>query len=194
MKSNNNKTVDNWKAINKSLFLYKVIGIGAILVGLFSSMTSLYLVNADPIIAMVKNDRKTYIQGSKNTFTVTSEDVEDFVIRYTHTRYDWKEFDPMRILKDLECITTKTYRKKLLKLLGEEKHNNKDEKIEQYISYVRPVLGKNEAHASFDRVIRINNIPIIVPTELDLTIIQDVKTRCNPTGLYVNGATEYAAK
>ncbi len=194
MKSNNNKTVDNWKAINKSLFLYKVIGIGAILVGLFSSITSLYLVNADPIIAMVKNDRKTYIQGSKSTFTVTSEDVEDFVIRYAHTRYDWKEFDPMRILKDLECITTKAYRKKLLKLLGKEKHNNKDEKIEQYISYVRPALGKNKAHASFDRVIRINNIPIIVPTELDLTIIQDAKTRCNPTGLYVNGATEYASK
>ena len=85
-------------------------------------------------------------------------------------------------------------RQKLTSLLGKEKHDNIKEKIEQYIAFIRPSLSDSSSQVQFDRIIRINNIPIIVPTKLELSIIQDHKTRCNPTGLYVNGATEYSHK
>ena len=108
------------------------------------------------------------------------------------SRYTWAEFQPQEILEKIACLTTKRFRQKLAPLFWERQNTTKkDKRVEQYAAFVRTQLGDTQTMVTFDRVLRIDGIPLATPAKVALNIIQGEFTPCNPVGLYVHGLTEY---
>ncbi len=137
---------------------------------------------------------KSYHVGLKNEEVVTEEDVARFVERFILRRYSWKEFIPGAITENLSCIATGSFLLKLRENLAKKKQGDGKTKVEQYAAFIKSTLQEGQALASFDRILRINGVPIVSPMELSLSIVQRQRTECNPTGLYVNGLKEFIKK
>ena len=50
-------------------------------------------------------------------------------------------------------------------------------------------VTKESTIAIFDVVLRVDDIPLIVPTQVALQLVKGVPTEWNPMGLYVNNIT-----
>ncbi len=125
---------------------------------------------------------------------LTEEDIARFVERFILRRYSWKEFIPKAITGKLSCIVTENFLLKLKENLAKKKTAEGKTKVEQYAAFIRSTLQEGQALASFDRILRINGVPIISPVELSLSIVERQRTECNLTGLYVNGLKEFSKK
>ena len=186
------KTVDNLSRINTSLVFHKYAALGSLCVSLVLSIVVFLQANQDPIVVIDRGEKRDYMMGDKESYNLTEEDVKAFVVSYVKNRYTWEEFVPREIVGRLSCITTKGFKKKIEKMLGNLKHEGKEsERVEQYVAFIRPRLEEGRSFVSFDRILRINGIPLATPGEISLDIIRGARTACNPIGLYVNGITEY---
>jgi len=122
----------------------------------------------------------------------TKEAVGDMLTEFIMARYEWKTFDPQAIIKNLEPYTTEAFRDRLFEEFGKKSFQNKPgESIEQSVARVRPDVTEKSVLASFDRVLRINNVPVVVPTQVSVQLSEGPKTYFNPIGLYINGVIEH---
>ena len=186
------KTFDQWQKINDHLFWYRFLAVLSFV--LSSILCFLLLINltADPIVVFKEESSKKYYRGVREDVEITEDDVTSFIAGFIKTRYSWAIFDPPGILEKLSCYTTEGFLAKLKETLGKEKYDSKKgQTIEQYVAYIRPRLEEEKAYASFDRILRINGIPLVTPTQIALELVQESMNPCNPMGLYVNSLTEY---
>ncbi|HMR24096.1 MAG TPA: hypothetical protein PKC21_01960 [Oligoflexia bacterium] len=180
--------VKQWTSTVKSLELFKFLSIGLIVITIALSGL-LYMQINKPFLAYDRADKKV---KELSSMKLTNEDVKDFIEKFVEQRYTWKEFDPKKITYALKPYATKTFLKGLSDLLGNKKAKNKPgESIEQYVTRIKPILTNTDSFAIFDRILRINDIPIIVPVQIKLGIIKGRKTSFNPMGLYVNSLIEF---
>ncbi len=200
MKNNDNNTdnksvTNQWVFINKMLLIYKIVGIGLSILTIILSVLIFIMWFSDPIVVVESNCDKTFITGKRSEISITENDIKEFVTKWITLHYKWIEFDPETIIRNIEPITTAGLKEKLKKDFGEQKaQNTSDKSIEQNVSNVLVTLTDNEAIGTFDRIIRINGIPLVTPVEVALNIVQGSKTRWNPLGLYINGITEHEDK
>ena len=186
------KTVDNWNKINKSLGVHKHIALGSLLLSLVLSIIVLVQGERKPIVVIDKGETRAYTTGDREGYRLSEEDVKGFIASYVKKRYSWAEFEPKEMVENLSCTTTEGFRAKLEKALGNIKHESGEaETVEQYAAFINPRLEGDRSFATFDRILRINGIPLATLGEISLDIVQGKRTDCNPVGLYVNGTTEY---
>jgi hypothetical protein len=79
-----------------------------------------------------------------------------------------------------------------LKLRKEKEFFGK--KIQQAVAGISVQVTKESTIAVFDVVLRVNNIPLIVPTQVALYLVKGVPTEWNPMGLYVNNITTHEGR
>ena len=183
------KTTNNWNRINASLGVHRYVAFGSLSLSLILAFTVLLQGQRKPIVVVEKNGERSYALGDPDGYRLTEDDVERFIVSYVKNRYTWGRFAPKEIIGRLSCTTTKGFRRKLEKLLGNAKHEDGD--VEQYAAFIRHRLEEGRSFATFDRILRINNIPLASPGAVSLDITPGKRTDCNPVGLYVNGTTEY---
>ncbi|MCI5072647.1 hypothetical protein MRY82_06895 [bacterium] len=180
--------VYQWTSVVKSLELFKYLSLVVIVALLISSASIFYLVNK-PFLAY---DRKDQSVKELAALQMQPGDLKDFIQKFVKQRYTWAEFDPQKLVYNLRPMITKRFSKDLVAYLGKDKAKNKQgETIEQYVTRIKPIVTDTAAFAVFDRILRINDIPIIVPVQLRLNIIQGRKTRFNPFGFYVDKIMEF---
>ena len=186
------RAIDNWIRMNSSLAFHKYTAFASLCLSLVLAAVVFLQANQNPIVVIDKGGARVHTVGDRGGYELTEGDVEGFIASYVENRYTWTGFAPKKIVESLSCTTTEGFRKKLETALGDAKHQNKDgETVEQYAAFVKPRLKDDRSFASFDRILRINAIPLASPQEIALDIVQGARTDCNPVGLYVNGVTEY---
>lgn len=187
-----NRTLDNWRSVNAHLFWYRLFAVFLFVASSFLAFLILAKMTEPPIVVVKEDDRKSYLVGERVHEEITEADVESFVVEFVRGRYTWKEFDPSKIMARLGCVGTEGFIKKLGESLGGKKHANEEGRIvEQYAARIVPKLEKDQSFASFDRILRINGVPLATPFQVAVSIVRDEPTACNPLGLYVDSLVEY---
>ena len=184
-------TLHNWLNLNREKVFYQLLALFSVLTSCFLAMVVLAQLGKLPIVVIQEEEKRFYKVGSSNSYEITEDDVKNFVARFIKSRYNWIEFHPQEILEKIACLTTKKFRQKLAPMLGKTKYDEQNKRVEQYAAFVRSELGDTQTIVTFDKVLRIDGIPLATPTKLALNIIQGEFTPCNPVGLYVHGLMEY---
>ena len=166
---------------------YAAGGIVTLLLGaiLFISMRS-------PLVIVMQGRDKHYLQSEHRANPITEKDVENFVRDFLEELFTWEKLAPDSILARVSPLATSGLLdriKQQLIQMGEK--NFKGKVLSEAITNVRVQVTDKEVIASFDKVLRIDGVPLVMPTEMGFNMIQGSETKWNPLGLYVNGLTEH---
>lgn len=186
------KYFEKWSDLQTNGQFHKRVILGLIgLIGILG-LIIMFAGNSTPLV--VERDISVYrvLSAERTVLQPTKESVADLASEFVKVRYEWSSFDPKTITKKIEPFTTEDFRSRLLEEIGKKSFQNKQgESVEQSLARIRPDVTEKVIIVSFDRVLRINNIPIVVPTQVSLLLVEGPKTYFNPLGLYVNGLIEH---
>jgi hypothetical protein len=185
--SENSSSVNQWIAINKFLYIYKGIGIGLLIVVILLTVTCINLINKNPIVILAGENESTYFQGRYTKQKTTEADLKLFAEKFVTRYYEWNELEPEQIIKNVAPLITDDLKETMLSQLKQRKEKDfLGKKIKQSVAGISVQVTKGEVITTFDIVLRVEGIPLIVPTQLTLLLAKGVKTEWNPMGLYVN--------
>ena len=181
--------------INALLRTHKLINLGLVAVCVLQVFVIGWMYVADPIVVIKDGDQQQYHAGQRANLPISEEAVEEFVRKFLHIRYEWDKLDPQAMRQSLTPIVTTGLQKKLFKLLTHLKDKEFQKKeTSQAIVNIEVSVTKEKVVASFDKLLRIEGVPIPVPTTLSLHIIRGTPNVWNPVGLLVNGVIEHQEK
>ncbi len=187
-----NRYVEKWGTLQKSLQFYRqvITACGGVIATLLVAL--MFSNSGTPLVVEKKDSVFIPLSVQSEGVVPTEESVGELVTEFIKLRYEWENFNPEQIIKSLEPLTTEGLRSKLLQEFGKKSHQNKEgSTIEQVVARVRPDVSEKAVLATFDRILRVNGVPIAVPTEISLSLVEGPKTAVNPIGLYVNGVVEH---
>lgn len=187
-----NNYLEKWSYLHRTERFHKriilsLLGIICVLV-----LVVLFARNTKPLV--VERDHLVFraLSVEKSEIKPTKEALAELVTEFIKARYEWESFAPQIIIKKLVPFTTEDLRSKFLEEFGKKGFQNKPgESVEQSVARIKPDISDKAILASFDRILRINGIPVVVPTEISLLLSEGPKTFFNPLGLYINGLIEY---
>jgi hypothetical protein len=195
LSENENKYFEKWTTTQKNQQFHKRVIMSLIaLIGILSVVIILSS-NSSPLVVERENSiyRALSIVGSE--VKPSKESVEIIIEEFVRARYEWEAFVPQSIIKNLEPYTTDAFQTKLFEEFGKKGFQNKPgESIEQVVARIKPNVSEKAVLATFDRILRINGIPVVVPTEISLMLSEGPKTFFNPIGLYINGLIEHESR
>lgn len=185
--------IHQWVALNNVLRVYKIAGLS--IAGLCALLVvALVMVSFKPPLVVVQNQNEIEQYRSVGKFKsveINEETIEKVVRKFIHFRYEWNDLDSDRISKNLAPITTSGLNKKLKKIIEELKIKNfKGKAVSQTVTDIKVSVTKEKVIARFDKILKIEGLPLPVPTLIHLQILPDSITHWNPEGLYVNGVIE----
>lgn len=184
-----------WTDINALLRTHKLINLGLVAVCVLQLFIIGWMYAADPIVVIRGGNKQEYLAGQRASLPISEAAVEEFVRKFLHLRYEWHKLDPQAKQKSLSPIVTDGLQKKLLKLLTHLKDKEfQGKETAQAIVNIKVSVTKEKVVASFDKLLRVEGVPIPVPTTLSLHIIQGKPNVWNPIGLLVNGVIEHQEK
>jgi hypothetical protein len=186
------KYVEKWSGVQTILQFQKRLIVA--LVGLAGFLALLMIVSGDPkpIVVEKRNSIFESLEVRREPIAASEQAVGELVSQFVRLRYEWPTFNPEMIVKQLEPITTEGLRVKLVQEFGSKAHENKEgNSVEQSVSRIRPSVSEKAVLATFDRILRVNNVPLVIPTQISILLSEGPKTSLNPLGLYVNGVIEH---
>lgn len=187
-----NNYFEKWSYVQRNHQFQKRIILSLLgLIGLLL-LTILFANNNTPLV--IEQDHSIYRArpAERSDIKPTKESVAELVTEFIKNRYEWESFEPQVIVKKLEPYTTEGLRIKLIEEFGKKGFQNKpNNSIEQSVARIRPDISDKAVLATFDRILRINGVPVVVPTEISLLLSEGPKTYFNPIGLYINGVIEH---
>lgn len=184
-----------WTDINSLLRTHKLINAGLLGLALIQAGVIGMMYFSDPIVVIQSGGSQEFLSGKRSEVVISEEAVKDFVEDFLKRRYEWDALDPESKSKTLAPIVTKGLGKKLFSLLTHLKDQEFQRKeTQQVIVNVKVDVTEQSVVASFDKILRIEGIPIPVPTTISLNIIKGATNAWNPIGLYVNGIREHQSK
>lgn len=206
MKNNKVTPLDQWISLNRILVLYK--GMGVILGAICFSLTilSFYLATYPPVVVIQDGDQRRFYYPEKKRVHLSEDNVADFIVKYVNLRYTWENFDSEVILQNISPLTTKGLLRKIEKEIRKESRSKKYGKygkkstgkthkiIKQTVANINPMVTQDQSSVSFDRIIRVDGIPLIAPTYMSFRIVKGRSTVWNPMGLYVDGITIHESR
>ena len=191
----NNSALRVWTDVNSLLRTHKLINLGLISVCILQLLIISFMYFSDPIVVVKEGDRQQYFTGRKTSLPISEEAVKEFVEGFLRVRYKWNTLDPKAKQKSLSPIVTDGLQEKLFKLLTHLKDKEfQGKKTSQSIVNIKVNVTKEKVVASFDKLLRIEGVPIPVPTTVSLNIIKGTPNVWNPIGLLVNGIIEHQSK
>ncbi len=190
-----NSTLRAWTDINALLRTHKLINLGLVAVCVLQVVVIGWLYAADPIVVIKAGARQHYHVGQRAAVPISEAAVAEFVKKFLHIRYQWHKLDPQAKRQGLAPITTAGLQKKLFKLLTHLKDKEfQGQEVAQAIVNIKVSVTQDKVVASFDKLLRVEGVPIPVPTTLSLHIIKGTPNAWNPIGLLVNGVIEHQEK
>jgi len=186
--------MDQWAILNKQLSVFKVIAIGYSIIAIILLGLLFFEAIDTPIIAFEKEGDRIYLKGQRVQLETTDRDIDSFAKSWAKLRYTWGDFKPNEIISRIRPFTTEGLIRKLRKVFersDKAKKEWKGKKVSKYVGQIEVTLTDKEVQVLFDKVIRINEIPIIVPTAISLVLVQGTRTEVNPHGLFINGVIHH---
>lgn len=183
---------DQWMQVNNQVRFYKLVGIigggiGALLlcVVLFQSLKA-------PLVVYDDGTRKIPHMATTKEFKIDEEQIARFVTEYLYLYHRWHKLDPEQILKQIAPFTTEGLAEKVQALLNQRKNRDfKGREVSQDIAHLKIKVSEKEIVASYDKVLHVSSIPLVMPSQASFQIVNGTITRWNPMGLYVNRILEH---
>ena len=191
IKPNNISPIDQWLALNKILKAYKFIAalLGFLSCGLLGLV--LYLTSLPPVVVVEKaeeNQSHFYYYGKRQNMALTEQDISAFLKDFVRLRYTWSSEKQSLVLKNIAPFITKGLLRKTRAAFQKNIAGKKlKDPIEQVAVNIKPLITEQKAQVFFDRLIRVNGVPMVAPMELEFHLIKGSRSHWNPRGLYVSG-------
>jgi hypothetical protein len=145
-----------------------------------------------PLVIEKTGLEKHYYQSERKSDSITEKDVENFVRDFLGQMFNWNSLTPDVILKQVAPFVTAGLADKIKQeLIQRTEKDFKGKALSEGITNIQVQVTEKDVLASFDKVLRIDGTPLVVPTQIEFNIIRGSSTRWNPIGLYVNGLVEH---
>lgn len=186
------EAVDQWLAMNHQNQMYKIGGIVCLGIVCLLFVTVIFQTTKAPFVVVETEDKKMPYLATAKKFDIGEEQLERFVTEYLYLYNKWEKLDPNAIVRQIAPFSTEGLTEKLKNYLSERLNKGlKDKTVTQDIAHLKIKITEKQIIASYDKVIHINNIPLVMPTQVSLQISGGSPNRWNPMGLYVNGILEH---
>ena len=185
-------TIPNiWTAQEKVLHLYKLISVGACIFAAAMGVALIVSHFKNPFVVVAKNHELDFYPTERLAVPLEKTEVEQFTKQFLVSLYVWSEFNGDRIAKSISpftegSLTDKvigTQSQKYLKELG-------GKKLSQSLAFVEVSVLLDRVICKFDRILKIEGIPLVIPTEVTLAFVRGDQTVSNPMGIYIGGIKE----
>ena len=183
------KGTKHWAEFAKTLAFHRLMGVIWGVVAVVSVVTTVWLLNASPIVVVKECGKKTFHRGIKEDVPLTGEDVAGFAEGFVRALHSWQGFHPEKIAGGIACMGTEGLRSRLGALLEKDPRNKARKKgsLSQYVGAVVVELKERVTVVGFDRIFAVDGVPMVSREKVELHIIRGNRTACNPVGFYVNG-------
>lgn len=186
------KVINQWHKLNEIIRLKRIKEI--ILYGLCAFLLLVISqISLKPPLVVVKecSGDETYHIGSYIPHQIGEETVKKVATRFIKQRYAWDDLNPDTIALNISPLSTEGLKKKVKNNLVKLRDQNfKDKSVEQSVTNIEVLITKDNVMATFDKILKIEGLPLPVPTLIYLNVIKGASTVWNPEGLYVNGIIE----
>jgi hypothetical protein len=185
-------TVPNiWEAQENTIHLYKLISLtlGAILLSAMGFIAISYFKN--PIVILQSDSKIEYYPSARKSVEVGKSEVEAFTKGFLSALYVWPDYMADRIKREVSPFVEDELLAKLIEAQNQKYAKDlKGKKLSQAITFVDVEVLTDKVIARFDRILKLEGVPLVVPTEISLNMIKGIATSLNPMGIYITGVTE----
>lgn len=191
-KKNKNSVPNIWTAQENVLHFYKMATavLSALLFVLFLGFISSCF--RDPIVIVKTLQGTEYYQSERKKVTVDKTAIERFTKDFISALYVWSGFQSEKLKREITIYLEDGLLEKLMSAQTQRYEKElKSKNLSQAVTYVEVDVLADKVIARFDRVLKIDGVPIVIPTELTLSMIEGEKTRLNPMGVYISGILEH---
>jgi hypothetical protein len=186
-----NSVPNIWAAQENLIHFYRTLSaiLGAVCLGLL--IVSIVMAFRDPIVVMKSAAAQEFYPSHRDSVSIEKADVEVFAKRFLEALYVWPEYSASSLAKELKPLTEDGLTEKVIEAQSQKYGKDfKGKKLAQSITFVTVRVLDDRVKCSFERILKLEGIPLVVPTEVTLSLIQGAPTRLNPMGIYVTGVQE----
>jgi hypothetical protein len=146
----------------------------------------------DPFVVVMNQKERIWVESEKKDVPIEREEIVEIIKRFIEKRYQWKKLNLEDVLHHIQPITTSGLLDKIKEdLVTFIKNDLSKKNFQQAVANIDVKVSDSSITASFDRVIRVDGLPLVAPLQLSLELIRGSRTRFNPVGLYINGIIEH---
>ncbi len=180
-----------WKAQENLIRYYKLLSLGLGVVVVILLVFVMVTFFRDPIVVVKDAGSQEFYSSKRTPIEIQKEDVEAFSRRFIKALYVWPEYSSKKLARALAPLAEDALVAKIVDAQTQKYGKQfKDKKLSQEITSVNVDVQNDRVICHFDRVLKIEGIPLVIPTEVSLSMLQGTQTEANTMGIYVSGITE----
>ena len=181
-----------WITLNRVLMFYRYMSAVFIFLALGAWIMMAWSLLRDPFVVVLNHKERIWVESEKKDIPIEREEIVEIIKRFIEKRYQWKKLNLEDVLHHIQPITTSGLLDKIKDdLVLFIKNDLSKKNFQQAVANIEVKVTESSITASFDRVIRIDGLPLVAPLGLSLELIRGSRTRFNPIGLYINGIIEH---
>ena len=184
--------IDQWTRMNRKMRLYEILCAGIVLghlglvAGIWFALTRPTILVRDDI-----NERKYFVINNED-LPPTKSDVEAILKDFVQRRYTYSKETFNDVFTAIGPLCTDGYLEEADKAMNkEEKEFGMVKMIEVLPVNIKTVVTDKEAKAKFEKFIRLDGVPLVLSTEILLSLVPADRTKDNPYGLSIDGVVEH---
>ena len=192
MNEKSKNTIPNiWTAQENLIHFYRLLSAGLGGLAIVLLVTAIAFGFRDPIVVVKSQAAQEFFPSQRAPVSIEKQDVEAISRRFLDALYVWREFSGQALTKEIapyveEALIGKIVDSQSLKY-GKD---FKGKKLAQEISFVKVEVLEDRVVCTFDRILKIEGVPLVIPTEVTLSMLRGSSTRENPMGVFVSGIVE----
>jgi hypothetical protein len=185
-----NSVSNIWAVQENLIHFYKMVALGSSVAALFILIFTITTYFRDPIVVVRTGSAQEFYATARSEVSVDKKDIDNFIREYLKALYVWESFDPDTLASQIKPYSEEALVPKVLATQTQKFGRIGDKKISQDISFVKVTVLETKVTCSFLRILKVEGIPLVVPTQLSFALIQGSRTTANPMGVYVAGINE----
>lgn len=185
-------TIPNiWTAQERLLHIYKLLTFAISIIALVLVIVLIAQGYQNPIVVLKSGEIQEFYPAERKIAPIGKNEVEEFTKKFLVSLYVWNEFNAQKLAKEIGPFTDEDLIPKFVE--AQNKRYVRDlngKKLEQAITFLKVDIQPDRVNCTFDRILKIAGIPLVIPTSVTLWMTQRDPTRVNPVGIYVTSITE----
>lgn len=192
MNEKTKNTIPNiWTAQENMIHFYRVLAAGLCILAFVLLIVAVVASFRDPIVVVKSAETQEFYSSARAPVSIEKKDVESITRRFLNALYVWSEFSGPAVAQEIapyveDALIAKIVEAQTLKY-GKD---FKGKKLSQEITFVKVDVLEDRVVCSFDRILKIEGIPLVIPTVVTLSMLRGSSTRLNPMGVFVSGILE----
>lgn len=186
-------TIPNiWTAQENLIHFHRMLSAGLGILIVLLAVLTLIIGFRDPIVVVKSETEQDFYLSSRAQVSIEKKDVESITRRFLEALYVWPEFNSQTLAKEIVPYMEEALVAKITGTQAEKYGKDfKGKKLAQEIAFVKVEVLEDRVVCIFDRILKIEGIPLVVPTEVTLSMLRGSPTRTNPMGIFISGILEH---